>query len=122
MIPTLGLTHVSLSVADLDASLAFYGALFGVREYFRDETSVQVLGPGEHDVLAFERRANRARGGIDHFGFRLASPGDMEAALRAVEAVGARILRQGEHAPGQPYLYIADPDGHEIEIWYEPPS
>lgn len=119
MIRTHGLTHISLSVADLDVSLAFYEALFGVREYFRDANTVQVLGPGPHDVLVFELRENRSRGGIDHFGFRLVDPGDIVAAREAADAIGATVVAQGEHAPGQPYLYLEDPDGHEIEIWYE---
>lgn len=123
MIRTHGLNHISLSVADLDASVAFYSTLFGVREYYRDENSVQVLGPGESDVLVFEcRPSHGARGGIDHFGFRLVSPDDMADARAAVDAIGAKVLRQGEHGPGLPYLYIEDPDGYEIEIWYEPPA
>lgn len=120
MIETHGLTHISLSVSDPERSLAFYQQLFGVREYHRDENSIQVLGPGPHDVLVFERRALHGKpGGIDHFGFRLKNPADIGDARRQVEAAGARILRQGEFAPGSPYLYIADPDGYTIEIWFE---
>ncbi len=121
MIRTHGLNHISLSVRDPDASLAFYSALFGVREYYRDEGTIQALGPGEHDVLVFERRPQHGvRGGIHHFGFRLVSPGDIDAAVEEAERAGGTVLRRGEHCPGQPYLYVADPDGYEIEIWYEP--
>ena len=120
MIATHGLTHLSLSVADPDRSLAFYRALFGVREYFRDERSIQVQGPGPHDVIAFERRAGAGRaGGIDHFGFRLTDPAQIDEAVRQAEAAGAKILRRGEFSPGFPFVYIADPDGYTIEIWYE---
>ena len=56
MINTHGLSHVALSVTDLDRSLAFYQSVFGVREYFRSDSTVQVLGPGKYDVLAFEKR------------------------------------------------------------------
>jgi catechol 2,3-dioxygenase-like lactoylglutathione lyase family enzyme len=120
MIRTRGLTHLSLSVADPERSLAFYRTLFGVREYHRDANSIQALGPGPHDVLVFERRPSHGQpGGIDHFGFRLDDPADAEDAARQARAAGATILRQGEFAPGQPYLYIADPDGYTIEIWYE---
>jgi catechol 2,3-dioxygenase-like lactoylglutathione lyase family enzyme len=37
MIKTHGLNQVSLSLADLQRSLAFYEQLFGVREYQRGE-------------------------------------------------------------------------------------
>jgi len=121
IIETYGLSHISLSVNDPEVSLAFYTELFGVREYFRDENHIQVLGPGEHDVLAFERRHDHGlSGGIHHFGFRLTSPDGIESVIEKAKAVGATILRHGEHRPGEPHLYISDPDGYEIEIWYEP--
>ena len=120
MIRTHGLTHISLSVADPDRSLAFYEKLFGVREYYRDADSIQALGPGPYDVLAFERRPGQAqRGGIHHFGFRLEDAADIDDAARQAEAAGGTILRKGEFSPGFPYLYVLDPDGNEVEIWYE---
>jgi catechol 2,3-dioxygenase-like lactoylglutathione lyase family enzyme len=120
MIRTHGLTHISLSVRDPERSLAFYRELFGVREYFRDDDSIQVLGPGPHDVIVFERRPSHGQpGGIDHFGFRLTDPKDIQDAVEKARAAGATILRQGEFSPGFPFVYIADPDGYTIEIWYE---
>jgi catechol 2,3-dioxygenase-like lactoylglutathione lyase family enzyme len=120
MIRTHGLSHINLEVADPEASLAFYAARFGVREYYRDAISIQVLGPGEHDVLAFVRSAHAGeRGGISHFGFRLTRPEDIADAVAHARACGATIVRSGEFAPGLPYLYVLDPDGYEIEIWYE---
>jgi catechol 2,3-dioxygenase-like lactoylglutathione lyase family enzyme len=120
MIKTHGLNHISLSVRDPDVALAFYTELFGVREYFRSEDVIQALGPGPHDVIVFERRAGVGeRGGIDHFGFRLTDPSHIDDAVRQAEAAGGTILRRGEHGPGLPYVYVADPDGYEIEIWYE---
>jgi predicted enzyme related to lactoylglutathione lyase len=44
---------------------------------------------------------------------------DIGSAMAQVEAAGGRVLRRGEFAPGFPFAYIADPDGYEIEIWYE---
>lgn len=121
MVKTHGLTHLSLAVKDPERSLAFYSAVFGVREYFRDELQIQVQGPGHYDVIAFERSealSGRA-GGITHFGFRLIQPSDINLAVNEAEKAGGRILRQGEFAPGFPFAYITDPDGYEIEIWYE---
>ena len=120
MIATRGLTHLNLLVADPDRSLAFYRALFGVEEYFRDEKSVQVRGPGEHDILAFVRSEEAGReGGLSHFGFRLERPEDIDAAIEAARNAGATIEDTGEFGPDSPYLYLRDPDGYLIEIWYE---
>jgi catechol 2,3-dioxygenase-like lactoylglutathione lyase family enzyme len=89
---THGLTHISLAVRDPDRSLAFYSSVFGVKEYYRDDSSIQVLGPGDKDVIAFERDPEKAgtAGGIAHFGFRLVNPGDIEEAVKLVEAVGEK--------------------------------
>lgn len=121
MIDTHGLSHISLAVRDPHASLAFYEQAFGVREYYRDEQQIQVQGPGPFDVLAFERDPARAgaAGGIAHFGFRLKHAGDMARAIAEVQRAGGSLLRHGEFSPGLPYAYVADPDGYEIELWYE---
>src|SRR6476620_10531406 len=83
MLKTHGLTHISLAVRDLDRTLRFYTQVFGVREYFRDETSIQVQGPGPHDIIAFEQNPDDAgaAGGIAHFGFRLMTPADIDLAI-----------------------------------------
>jgi catechol 2,3-dioxygenase-like lactoylglutathione lyase family enzyme len=120
MIKTHGLTHLNLEVSDLDISLRFYRDMFGVEEYFRDKNSVQVKGPGENDVIAFVKSEKAGmEGGISHFGFRLLKASDIDHALETAKSIGAKIVKTGEFSPGFPYLYILDPDGYEIEIWYE---
>jgi catechol 2,3-dioxygenase-like lactoylglutathione lyase family enzyme len=121
MVRTHGLSHVNLAVADPDRSLAFYRAVFGVTEYYRDDEQIQVQGPGRWDVIAFEKAPRDAGkvGGISHFGFRLMEPGDIDAAVTQAIAAGGTLLRRGEFGPGLPFAYVADPDGYEIEIWFE---
>ena len=121
MIKTHGLNHISLNVRDPDRALRFYEQVFGVKEYYRDEQSVQVQGPGSHDVIAFEKKAANAgkSGGIAHFGFRLVDPQDIDLAVAEVRRAGGTIVEQGEFEPGFPFAFVEDPDGYQIEIWFE---
>ncbi|MDX2029695.1 MAG: VOC family protein [Blastocatellia bacterium] len=121
MVETYGLTHISLAVRDIDRSLQFYQQVFGVREYYRDENSIQVISPRGHDVIAFEYdpvNAGESKG-INHFGFRLINSADIDKAVEEVERAGGTVIKKGEFAPGCPFAYIHDPDGYMIEIWYE---
>jgi catechol 2,3-dioxygenase-like lactoylglutathione lyase family enzyme len=121
MIKTHGLTHLSLFVRDPDRSLKFYSKAFGVKEYFRDANSIQVLGPGKYDVIAFERNGKKSgkSGGIAHFGFRLQNASDIDLAIDEVIQAGGKLIEKGEFSAGFPYAYVNDPDGYVIEIWYE---
>ena len=76
MIETYGLTHIALAVQDLDRSLAFYQAVFGMVEVYRGEDFVQAQTPGSRDVIVFKKDAAKAgqSGGVIHFGFRLTDP------------------------------------------------
>jgi catechol 2,3-dioxygenase-like lactoylglutathione lyase family enzyme len=121
MVRTFGLTHISLAVKDTERSLRFYQQVFGVGVSYRDEGTIQVTTPGCHDVIVFDQTASHPGqpGGVAHFGFRLVSPGDIDLAVAEVERAGGKILRRGEFSPGYPYAYVEDPEGYEIEIWFE---
>jgi catechol 2,3-dioxygenase-like lactoylglutathione lyase family enzyme len=124
MVKTYGLTHVAVAVRDVDRASAFYRQVFGAVVVYKQDGFVQLQTPGARDVLVFEKQPKRAgkSGGIAHFGFRLQNPRDIDAAARAVKKAGGTIKQQGEFVPGEPYLFATDPDGYEIEIWYELPT
>jgi len=124
MVPTYGLTHLVLSVRDLARSTRFYQELVGARVVYSDAKFVQLQTPGSRDVIVLERRPRKAGkpGGIVHFGFRLRSPGDIGKAVAAVKAAGGRVKSTGEFVPGEPYVFASDPDGYEVELWYEIPT
>ena len=124
MIRTRGLTHVALEVRDVDRALRFYAEVFGAVEVFRSEGFAQAQTPGSFDVLVFEEGLDgaAATGDIAHFGFRLVDPADIDAATDAVEAAGGTIVRRGEFGPGEPYVFFEDPDGYEVEVWFERPT
>ena len=125
MIRTHGLTHIALAVRDVDRAARFYSQVFGSVEVYRKEGFVQMQTPGTRDVIVLERseasEAGRS-GGIAHFGFRLLNPRDIDRAARAIERAGGTVKSQGEFCPGEPYIFAADPDGYEIEVWYELPT
>ena len=124
MIRTYGLTHIALGVRDVDRSALFYKQVFGSVEVYRQDGFVQLQTPGTRDVLVLEEDTKRAGrgGGIAHFGFRLIDPADIDRARTAVETAGGTIREHGEFVPGEPYLFALDPDGYELEIWYELPT
>ena len=123
-VKTHGLTHIALAVRDPQRSLRFYQAVFGVIPVYEERDFVQAQTPGSRDVLVFERKGRRAGkpGGVAHFGFRLRRAADITRALEAIQAAGGRIRDHGEFVPGEPYVFFRDPDGYEVEIWYELPT
>jgi catechol 2,3-dioxygenase-like lactoylglutathione lyase family enzyme len=124
MIKTYGLTHVAVAVRDVKRASKFYRAVLGAVEVYRSDTFVQLQTPGCRDVMVFEKDPRRAgrTGGIVHFGFRLQNPNDIDKAARAVKKAGGTIKEKGEFVRGEAYLFATDPDGYEIEIWYELPT
>lgn len=122
--------HVVLRVRDLAASVAFYGAVLGcavVRR--RDELGLVHLRAGASliDLVSLDGPLGRKGGGavaddgrnLDHFCLRI-EPFDA-AALRAhlaahgVTAQSTVASNFGAEGHG-PSLYLADPDGNQIEL------
>lgn len=124
VIRTRGLTHIALAVQNTERAFAFYRDVLGVVEVYRGDGFIQAQTPGTWDVLVFEEDAERAGrpGSVIHFGFRLLRPGDIDAVAKAVETAGGTVKERGEFVAGEPYVFFTDPDGHEVEVWYELPT
>jgi catechol 2,3-dioxygenase-like lactoylglutathione lyase family enzyme len=123
-VKTYGLTHMALAVRDPQRSLRVDQAVLGVVAVYEQADFVQAQTPGSRDVLVFERKPRQAGrvGGVAHFGFRLQRPADIGRALTAIRAAGGKIRDHGEFVPGEPYVFFRDPDGYDVEIWYEIPT
>ena len=120
-----GIRHVHLLVAEHDRAVAFYTRAFGMAEVFRTGPLVLLGTPGGGDALALDlagTEGERARagqqGGVEHFGIHLTEPSAaaVDEAVRRAEQAGGRLVERGEHGPGLPYAFVADPDGYVIEI------
>lgn len=124
MIKTLGLTHLALTVSDLERSFQFYHDVFGMLAVYRQPNFIQAQTPGARDVLVFEKGTDDVgiSGGIKHFGFRLSDARDIHKAVSSIESAGGKIKERGEFVPGEPYVFFTDPDGYEVEVWYELPT
>ncbi len=121
MIRTRGLTHIALPVADLERSIAFYSALLGSRVLLQDDKVAEIGTPGAHDVITLEKKPAEGLQALPtHIGFRLLEPVDTSELAAAVQHAGGSVRETGEFRPGMPYVFARDPDGHEVEIWFEP--
>ncbi len=121
MIETEGLTHVQLLVRDVHRSLAFYEAVFGMQVQFWDGDRMVFIGtPGRRDTITLNQGDDVERagvaGGVDHIGFRLLDKSRLDEAVAAVIDAGGRVVERGQHSPDHPFAYVADPDGHVIEL------
>ena len=117
---TYGLTHIAISVADLDRTKKFYQAVFDMEVMYDEADFIQLTTPGSHDILVFEKKKpNPNTGGIAHFGFRLRKEKDIEILLEKIRSAGGKIKSSGEFVPGSPYVFFSDPDGYEVEVWFE---
>lgn len=123
-VETFGLTHLAITVPDVERAFGFYEMVFGMVAVYRDEKFLQAQTPGTRDVLVFERGTGDVAqtGGIAHFGFRLTDPARIHDAVQLVRDAGGSVEETGEFIPGEPYVFARDRDGYLIEIWYEIPT
>jgi lactoylglutathione lyase len=120
MVKTQGLTHININVSDIKRSLKFYQEMFGLKVIFWEGDKMVFLNtPGSRDTITLCQAGDSepvGGGGVSHFGFRLENKSDLDLAAKEVERAGGRVLKRGEHGPGHPFIYLADPDGYVIEL------
>jgi catechol 2,3-dioxygenase-like lactoylglutathione lyase family enzyme len=118
------LHHISLGVADLQRSAAFYDAALGALGYVRVWTDESAIGyglPGGGDKLAIKERGGETAAPGPGFHVALAAP-DQRSVARFHEAAlqhggrdnGAPGLRP-HYGPAYYAAFVFDPDGHPIE-------
>lgn len=119
---TYGLTHLAISVKDVNRTLEFYQKVFDMQVMYHQKGFIQLNTPGSNDILVFEENENKQigeSGGIAHFGFRLKQPEDIDDILNKVIEAGGKIIDKGEFVRCSPYIFFKDPDGYDVEVWYE---
>jgi catechol 2,3-dioxygenase len=114
---------VHLTVADLDRSLGYYDRAVGLEALERG-TGRATLGAGGRElvVLVEERGARPARGFTGLYHFALLVPRRRQLAAWLAHAARERVPLVGlsDHFVSEA-LYLSDPDGHGIEIYWDRP-
>ncbi|HLI50301.1 MAG TPA: VOC family protein [Thermomicrobiaceae bacterium] len=126
--PEIG--HFNLRVADLDRAIGFYRQALGfhltqprrpdsriIFMALADDSPLQMaleLAPG-----AAPAASNTA--GIDHVGIRYGSQDELAGAYRRLRDYGVELSLAQDHG-AMISLYFLDPDGNQIEIYWERPE
>lgn len=122
-ISTQGLRHVALNVADMTVSVEFYTSLFSMQVVWRPDPENAYLSSGCDNLALHKASAANASAGqrLDHLGFIVADPGDVDRAAETLAARNIPLLKAPRtHRDGSRSLYVADPDGNVIQVLYEP--
>ena len=122
----LGVRHLALRVGDLKRSLDFYTRIMNMRIEWQPDADNAYLTSGS-DNLALHQTSPPAgpavpAGALDHFGFLVATPDEVDGWARDLEARGVELVQQPKtHRDGARSIYFRDPDGNLIQLLYHPP-
>jgi catechol-2,3-dioxygenase len=121
------LGHIVLYVSDLSRSRRFYGQVLGWQEIAQLGGMGAMFSSGRthHELLLLEVGPNAAPPppgrhlGLYHFGLKIGETDEeLRDALETLEREGVRIVGTADHTVTHS-LYIADPDGNEIELYID---
>jgi catechol 2,3-dioxygenase len=121
------LGHIVLYVSDLEASRHFYRDILGWNEVaqFGGQGAVFSSGRTHHELLLLEVGPGATpipagrRVGMYHFGLKIGTTDEeLRAAFEELVRAGANVMGSADHGVTHS-LYIADPDGNEIELYID---
>ncbi len=127
--PRVRVGHVHLKVASIERSLAFYcGVLgFGLQGQLGDEAAFVAAG-GYHHHLAintWESRGGspppRSSTGLHHVAFVYPTRAALADALRRLRDAAIALTGASDHGATEA-LYLRDPDGNGVELYWDRPE
>ena len=121
--------HVHLKVADLDRALGFYQGVLGfqlMQRYGAQAAFISAGGYHHHIGLnTWESKGGSppARGttGLYHTAILYPTRADLADALRRLAKAGIALDGASDHGVSQA-LYLRDPDGNGVELYWDRPE
>jgi catechol 2,3-dioxygenase len=127
--PKARIGHVHLKVADLDRALAFYcGVLgFGLMQRYGEQAAFVAAGGYHHRIglNTWESRGAepppQGRTGLYHLAVLYPTRAALADALRRLIAAGIPLDGASYHGVSEA-LYLRDPDGNGVELYWDRPE
>lgn len=126
--PGVRIGHVHLKVADLERALGFYCGVLGfelTQRYGSDAAFVSAGGYHHHIGLnTWESRGGSppppGTTGLYHLAVLYPTRAELADALRRVLGTGIRLDGASDHGVSEA-LYLRDPDGNGVELYWDRP-
>lgn len=126
--PRVEIGHVHLKVADLERAIAFYSGVLGFEVTQRMGASAAFLSAGGYHhhigLNTWESRGGAAppagSTGLYHFAIRYPDRAALGDALRRVQDARVPLDGASDHGVSEA-VYLRDPDGNGIELYWDRP-
>ena len=121
--------HVHLKVADLDRAIAFYGGVLGfeLQQRYGDQAAFLSAGGYHHHIglNTWESLGGTpppaGHTGLYHTAILYPTRADLADALRRLTAAGIALDGASDHGVSEA-LYLRDPDGNGVELYWDRPE
>ena len=126
--PGVDIGHVHLRVADLDRAIAFYRDVLGFELKSRMHGAAFLSAGGYHHHIGLNTWESKGgspppRGttGLYHFAIRYPTRRALADALRRLAETKVHLEGASDHGVSEA-LYLHDPDGNGIELYWDRPK
>lgn len=119
-----GINHITIRVNDIKKAEHFYGQLLGFELVRKMGESMAVYQVGNEDTLvlveaetSYDPSSRDYR--VDHYGFYVNSPKKVDELAEYFRNNEVTILSGPANRKRGRFIFISDPDGNMIEIFFE---